>query len=163
MTTVHAYTNDQKILDLPHKDLRRARAAAVSIIPTTTGAAKAIGEVIPALKGKMDGLALRVPIPDGSVTDLTFELNKPVSRDELNGVLRDAAESHLSGIMEYSEEPIVSIDVIGNPHSSIVDGLATLVLNESGDGKGTLVKILAWYDNEWGYSCRLAEFAPKMI
>jgi len=163
MTTIHAYTNDQKILDLPHKDLRRARAAAVSIIPTTTGAAKAIGEVIPSLKGKMDGLSLRVPIPDGSVTDLTFELNKPVSRDELNGALRDAAESHLSGIMEYTEEPIVSCDVIGNPHSSIIDGLATMVLNESGDGKGTLVKVLAWYDNEWGYSCRLADFAPKMI
>ncbi len=163
MTTCHAYTNDQKILDLPHKDLRRARAAALSIIPTSTGAAKAIGEVIPELKGKLDGLSLRVPTPDGSVTDLTLELKTPVSKEELNAALKDASESSLSGIMEYTEEPIVSCDIIGNPHSSIIDGLATMVLNESGDGKGTLVKILAWYDNEWGYSNRLVDYAQKML
>ncbi len=158
MTTCHAYTNDQRILDLQHRDLRRARAAAVSIIPTTTGAAAAIGLVVPELKGKLDGLALRVPVPDGSVNDTTFELKKEVTKDEVNSALKRAAEGELKGVLEYTEEPIVSRDVIGNQHSAIVDGLSTMVIG----GKGTLIKVLTWYDNEWGFSCRLVDLLKYM-
>jgi glyceraldehyde 3-phosphate dehydrogenase len=153
MTTIHAYTNDQNILDLPHRDLRRARAASLSIIPTTTGAASAIGVVIPELAGKLDGLALRVPTPDGSINDLVVELNKEVTKEEVNAALRTAAEGELGGILQYTEDPIVSVDIIGNSHSSIVDGLSTNVIG----GKGNFVKVLSWYDNEWGYSCRLVD------
>jgi glyceraldehyde 3-phosphate dehydrogenase len=153
MTTTHAYTNDQRLLDLPHKDLRRARAAMMSIIPTTTGAAKAIGIVIPELNGKIDGMALRVPVSDGSIADMVLTLKKEVNRKEINKVLRDASETELKGIMEYTEEPIVSSDIIGNPHSSIVDGLSTMVLGD----KSKIVKVLSWYDNEWGFACRLID------
>ncbi len=157
MTTVHAYTNDQKILDLPHKDLRRARAAAVSIIPTTTGAAKAVGKVIPDLKGKLDGFALRVPVPDGSVVDLVAELKKPVTVEQVNKAMKQAAESSLKGILEYTEDPIVSCDIVGNSHSSIFDALSTMVM------EGTMVKVVSWYDNEWGYSCRVVDLLAKMF
>lgn len=153
MTTIHSYTGDQRILDFPHKDLRRARAAATSIIPTTTGAAKAVSLVIPELKNKIDGIAVRVPTPDGSLTDLTCLLNKGVSVEDVNESLKNAANTSLRGIMEYSEEPLVSVDIIGNPHSSIIDSLSTKVI---GEGK-KLIKILSWYDNEWGYSCRLVD------
>jgi glyceraldehyde 3-phosphate dehydrogenase len=153
MTTIHSYTNDQKILDLPHPDLRRARAAGQSIIPTTTGAARAIGEVIPSLQGKLDGRAMRVPTPDGSITDITVELNTEVSVDDVNKALKAAAEGNLKGIMGYTEEPIVSRDIIGDPHSSIIDGEFSLVVG----GKSRLVKIFSWYDNEWGYSSRLVD------
>lgn len=153
MTTVHAYTNDQNILDLPHKDLRRARAACVSIIPTSTGAAKAIGEVMPCLKGKLDGFAMRVPVADGSVTDLTVELEKPATKEQINNAMKKAASSDLSGVMQYSEDPIVSVDIIHNPHSCIFDSLSTMVISEPGN----LVKVVGWYDNEWGYSCRLVD------
>jgi len=152
MTTCHAYTNDQRVLDLTHKDLRRARAANLSIIPTTTGAAKAIGEVIPEVAGKLDGIALRVPVPDGSVTDLTIELKKEVTKDEINSAFKEAAND-LKGIFEYTNEPIVSVDVIGNPHSCVLDGESTMVLGE----RSNIVKVLGWYDNEWGYSCRLVD------
>ncbi len=156
MVTVHAYTNDQRVLDLPHKDLRRARAAALSTIPTTTGAAKAIGDVIPELKGKLDGLALRVPVPDGSINDLTVILSRDVTREEVNDAMKKAAESpKMKGIFVYTEDPIVSSDVVGNPASSIFDGLSTMV-------KGNLVKTLAWYDNEWAYSVRLMEMTKFM-
>jgi glyceraldehyde 3-phosphate dehydrogenase len=155
MTTVHAYTNDQRILDVGHKDPRRARAAAVNIIPTTTGAAKAIGEVIPELKGKMDGLSLRVPVPDGSVTDISIELEKEAKKEEINAALKEAANGKLRGILEFSEEPLVSSDIVGNPNSAIVDGLSTIAIGNS-------VKILSWYDNEWGYSNRLVELACRM-
>ncbi|RAP37296.1 type I glyceraldehyde-3-phosphate dehydrogenase [Candidatus Marinamargulisbacteria bacterium SCGC AAA071-K20] len=148
MTTVHAYTNDQAILDLPHKDLRRARAAAVSIIPTTTGAARAVALVLPELKGKLDGMAMRVPVPDGSVVDLTFESEKPVTREAINAAMKKAADGELKGILEYTEDPLVSCDIIGNPHSSIFDGLSTIVL-------GNMVKVVSWYDNEMGYSNRV--------
>ncbi|HID17017.1 TPA: type I glyceraldehyde-3-phosphate dehydrogenase, partial [Candidatus Bathyarchaeota archaeon] len=151
MTTCHAYTNDQRLLDLPHRDLRRARAAALSIIPTTTGAARAIGEVIPELKGKLDGLALRVPVPDGSITDIVVMLKREVTKEEVNLALKEASQGKLKGIMEYTEEPLVSVDIIGNPHSSIVDGLSTNVIG------GRLVKVLSWYDNEWGFSKRLVD------
>ena len=157
MTTVHAYTNDQKILDLPHKDLRRARAAAVSIIPTTTGAAKAVGKVIPDLKGKLDGFALRVPVSDGSVVDLVAELKKPVTVEQVNKAMKQAAESSLKGILEYTEDPIVSCDIVGNSHSSIFDALSTMVM------EGNMVKVLSWYDNEWGYSCRVVDLLAKMF
>jgi len=153
MTTVHSYTGDQRILDFPHKDLRRARAAAVSIIPTTTGAAKAVTLVMPELKGKLDGMAIRVPTPDGSLTDFTCLLKKEVSKEEVNNAFRNAAEGKLKGIMQYSEEPLVSVDIVGNPHSCIIDGLSTKV---NGD-RGNLLKILSWYDNEWGYSCRIVD------
>ena len=153
MNTIHSYTGDQRILDFPHKDLRRARAAAVSIIPTTTGAAKAVTLVIPELKGRLDGMALRVPTPDGSLTDFTCILKKEVSRDEVNNALRNAAEGTLKGIMQYTEEPLVSVDIVGNPHSAIIDGLSTKVNGE----RGNLLKILSWYDNEWGYSCRIVD------
>jgi glyceraldehyde 3-phosphate dehydrogenase len=155
MTTTHAYTNDQNILDGSHKDLRRARAAAVSIIPTSTGAAKAIGSVIPDLAGKMDGFALRVPVIDGSITDITVQVNKPAKKEEVNAALRKAAEGPLKGVMQYTEEPLVSVDIIGNPHSSIVDGPLTNSL-------GNMVKVVSWYDNEYGYSNRLVDFVRYM-
>ncbi|RLE78116.1 MAG: type I glyceraldehyde-3-phosphate dehydrogenase [Thermoprotei archaeon] len=150
MTTTHAYTNDQRLLDLVHRDFRRARAATLSIIPTTTGAAKAIGLVIPELKGRLDGVALRVPVADGSIVDLVAELEKEVTKEEVNEAFKKAAEGNLKGILEYTEEPIVSIDIIGNPHSAIVDGLSTNAI-------GNMVKVFAWYDNEWGFSCRLVD------
>jgi glyceraldehyde 3-phosphate dehydrogenase len=150
MTTVHAYTGDQRIHDAPHDDLRRARAAAVSIVPTTTGAAKAAALALPELKGRLDGMALRVPIPDGSVTDLSLVLEREVTVDEVNAAMRAAAEGPLKGILEYCEDPIVSIDIVGNPHSCVFDSLATMA-------NGRLVKVLGWYDNEWGYSVRLAQ------
>ncbi|HEY8341045.1 MAG TPA: type I glyceraldehyde-3-phosphate dehydrogenase [Egibacteraceae bacterium] len=152
MTTVHAYTNDQGTHDQPHKDLRRARAAAVSIIPTTTGAAKAASLPLPQLKGRLDGIALRVPVPDGSITDLVAVLNQEVTVEQVNDAFRSAAEGDLKGILEYTEDPIVSADIVGNPHSCIVDGLSTMA-------NGTLVKVLGWYDNEWGYSTRLVDLA----
>ncbi len=155
MNTIHSYTNDQIILDAPHKDLRRARSAAVSIIPTSTGAAKAIGLVIPELAGKLDGLAMRVPTPDGSVVDLTCELEKTPTVAEINAVMKAAAEGPMKGILEYCEDPIVSIDIVGNTHSSIYDVGLTMV-------KGNIVKIVSWYDNEAGYSNRLADMLEKM-
>ena len=157
MTTVHAYTNDQKILDLPHKDLRRARAAGVSIIPTTTGAAKAAGIVIPELKGKIDGFALRVPVSDGSIVDLVVELKESVTVEQVNAAMKQAAEGSLKGILEYTEEPLVSCDIVGNPHSSIFDALSTMVMD------GNMVKVVSWYDNEWGYSCRVMDLLAKMF
>jgi len=158
MTTCHAYTNDQRVLDLPHRDLRRARAAALSIIPTTTGAAKAVAEVIPELKGKLDGLALRVPVPDGSINDFVTVLKKEVTKEEVNAVLKESSETNLKGILQYTEDPIVSADIIGNSHSSIADGLSTNVIG----GRGKLVKVLSWYDNEWGFSCRLVDLLKLM-
>ncbi len=158
MNTIHAYTNDQNILDLPHKDLRRARAAAMSIIPTSTGAAKAIGLVMPELKGKLDGIAMRVPTPDGSVVDLTAELERPATAEAINAAMKAAAEGPMKGILQYCEDPIVSSDVIGNPASSIFDSLQTMVLG----GEGTFVKCVSWYDNEWGYSNRVVDLI-KMI
>lgn len=160
MTTVHSYTGDQRILDFPHKDLRRARAGAMNIIPTTTGAAKAVAEVIPEMKGRLNGMALRVPTPDGSVTDLTAVLNHDVTAEEVNAELKRAAQGPLKGIMEFSEDPLVSVDVIGNPHSSIIDGLSTMVI---GAERGNLVKILSWYDNEWGYSSRCVDLLTKLF
>ena len=151
MTTIHAYTNDQRILDLPHKDLRRARAAALSMIPTTTGAAKAIGLVIPELKGKLDGYAMRVPTPDVSVVDLVSLVEKPTTAEEVNAALKKAAEGPMKGILQYVEEELVSKDFTGNPHSSMVDAGFTKVID------GNLVKVVAWYDNEWGYSCRVRD------
>lgn len=159
MTTIHAYTGDQRLVDLPHKDFRRGRAAALSIIPTSTGAAKAIGEVVPALKGKMNGIALRVPTPCGSVTDLSFTTRAETTPEEINKELKQASEGKLKGIMEYSTDPIVSTDVIGNSHSSIIDGLSTMVIG----GRGNFCKILSWYDNEWGYANRIVELAPKLL
>ena len=153
LTTTHAYTSDQKLHDTPHKDLRRARASNVSIIPTTTGAAKSIGEVISDVNGKLDGLALRVPVPVGSINDITLLLNKDVKVEQINNVLKRSANNELKGILEYTEEPIVSSDVIGNSHSSIVDGLSTNVIGN----QGKLVKIMAWYDNESGFSNRLVD------
>lgn len=156
MNTIHSYTNDQIILDAPHKDLRRARAAAVSIIPTSTGAAKAIGLVIPELAGKLDGLAMRVPTPDGSVVDLTCELEKQVTKEEINEAMKKAAEGPMKGILEYCIDPIVSVDIIGNPHSSIFDSKLTQVMN------GNLVKVISWYDNEYGYSQRVAQLVTML-
>jgi glyceraldehyde 3-phosphate dehydrogenase len=158
MTTVHAYTNDQAIADQPHSDLRRARAAAQNIIPTSTGAARAVGKVLPELNGKLDGLALRVPVVDGSIVDLSVELSKEVTADEINAAVKAAAEGPLKGIVEYTEDPIVSSDIIMNPHSAIFDAQATLVLG----GKGTMAKIFAWYDNEWGYSSRVCDLIEKI-
>ncbi|MCK9202895.1 MAG: type I glyceraldehyde-3-phosphate dehydrogenase [Bacteroidales bacterium] len=155
MNTIHSYTNDQIILDAPHKDLRRARAAAISIIPTKTGAAKAIGLVIPELDGKMDGFAVRVPTPDGSLVDLTCELHRDVTKDEINAAMKAAANGSMKGILEYLDEPLVSCDIIGNSHSSIFDSGMTKILG------GNLVKVIAWYDNEYGYSCRLADLVEK--
>jgi glyceraldehyde 3-phosphate dehydrogenase len=156
MTTVHAYTNDQNVADLMHKDLHRARAAAINIIPTTTGAAKAVGLVIPELQGKLTGIAMRVPVADGSVTDLTAVLEKSVTRDEVNQAMRQAASGPLKGIMEYTEDPIVSSDIVGNPHSCIFDAEWTQVID------GNLVKVVGWYDNEWGYSCRTADIIARV-
>jgi len=157
MTTVHAYTNDQRILDLPHKDLRRARAAAVSIIPTTTGAAKTVGKVIPELDGKLDGCAMRVPVSDGSVVDFTAELGKETSVEEINAAFKSAAEGTLKGILEYCEDPIVSVDVVGNRHSCIFDSPSTMLIG------GNFVKVVGWYDNEIGYSARVVDLALKML
>jgi len=157
MTTVHSYTNDQQILDLPHKDLRRARAAALSIIPTTTGAAKAVALVLPHLKGKLNGFALRVPTPTVSVTDVVFEVEKATTKEEVNAVLKAAAENELKGILGYSEEPLVSVDYKGDERSSIVDALSTMVM------EGNLVKVVAWYDNEWGYSNRVADLLKYIV
>ncbi len=156
MTTIHAYTNDQNILDLPHKDLRRARAAALNMIPTSTGAAKAIGEVIPGVKGRLDGLAVRVPVMDGSLVDLVCRLKRTVTRDEVNAAMKTAALGPLKGILEYCEDPIVSNDVIGNPASSVFDSLATVVM------QGDMVKVLSWYDNEWGFSNRVVDALLKL-
>jgi glyceraldehyde 3-phosphate dehydrogenase len=150
MTTIHAYTNDQVILDFPHKDLRRARAAAQNIIPTTTGAAKATALVLPELKGKMDGMAMRVPVPDGSVTDLVVELGREVTKDEVNAAYRAAAEGPLKGYLHYTEDPIVSSDIVGSPASCTFDSLLTMTF-------GSQVKVIGWYDNEWGYSSRLVD------
>jgi glyceraldehyde 3-phosphate dehydrogenase len=152
MTTIHAYTNDQRILDLPHKDLRRARAAALSMIPTTTGAAKAVGLVLPELKGKLDGYSMRVPTPNVSVVDLVALVEKPTSVEAVNAAFKKAAEGSLKGILRYSEEELVSRDYLGDPHSCIVDAGFTKVID------GTCVKVIAWYDNEWGYSCRVRDF-----
>jgi len=156
MTTIHSYTNDQRTLDMPHSDLRRARSAAVSMIPTTTGAARAIGKVIPELNGKLDGLAVRVPTPDGSLTDLVAVVKKSTTVEEVNAEMKKAAEGALKGVLEYTEDPIVSVDIIGNPHSCIFDAGTTCVID------GTLVKVLGWYDNEWGYSCRCIDLMKKM-
>lgn len=153
MTTVHSYTNDQQILDVSHKDMRRARAAALSIIPTTTGAAKAVALVLPELKGKLNGFSMRVPTPNVSVIDLVVELEKKTSREEINAVLRDASHGILEGILDYTELPLVSTDFNGSSASSIIDGLSTMVMDEN------LIKVIAWYDNEWGYSCRVLDLA----
>ncbi len=155
MTTVHSYTNDQRLLDLPHSDLRRARSAAVNIIPTSTGAAKAVGKVIPELNGKLDGMAMRVPTADGSITDLVAVLNKETTVEEVNAAMKAAAEGAMKGILEYSEEPLVSSDILGNAHSSIFDSLSTMV-------NGNVVKVVSWYDNEWGYSCRVVDLLKKI-
>jgi glyceraldehyde 3-phosphate dehydrogenase len=156
MTTIHAYTNDQNILDLPHKDLRRARAAALSMIPTSTGAAKAIGEVVPSVKGHLDGIAVRVPVMDGSLVDLVCRLKATVTKEQVNAAMLAAAKGPMQGILEYCEDPIVSNDVIGNPASSVFDSLSTSVM------QGQLVKVLAWYDNEWGFSNRVVDALLKL-
>jgi glyceraldehyde 3-phosphate dehydrogenase len=156
MTTIHAYTNDQCILDLPHKDLRRARAAGLSMIPTTTGAAQAVALALPALKGKLTGMAIRVPVPDGSVVDLTAVLSRKASVEEINEAMRQAAGGEFEGILEYTEDPLVSCDVVGNPASAIFDSLSTTVID------GNLAKVVAWYDNEWGYSNRLADMVLQV-
>ncbi|MER3522922.1 MAG: type I glyceraldehyde-3-phosphate dehydrogenase [Ignavibacteria bacterium] len=155
MTTVHSYTNDQRLLDLPHKDLRRARAAALSIIPTTTGAARTVGKVIPELKGKLDGHSLRVPTPDASITDFVCTLKKPATKEEVNAALKKAAETTMKGIMQYTEDEIVSADIIGNEHSCIVDAKLTMAY-------GNTVKVFGWYDNEWGFSCRVVDLLRKI-
>lgn len=159
MNTIHAYTNDQRILDLPHKDLRRARSAAMSMIPTTTGAARAVSLVLPDLAGKLDGFATRVPTPDGSMVDLTVELEKEVTKDEINAAMKAAAEGPMKGVLAYTEDPIVSIDIVGNPASSIFDSGLTMVLNEPSN----LVKVVSWYDNEWGYSNRVKDLAGILL
>jgi glyceraldehyde 3-phosphate dehydrogenase len=155
MTTIHAYTNDQRILDLPHKDLRRARAAAINLIPTSTGAAKAIGLVLPDLKGKVDGVAVRAPVPTGSLTDLVVTLGREVTADEVNAAYRSAADGPLAGILRYTEDPIVSTDIVGSPFSCIFDSELTMA-------HGRTVKVFGWYDNEWGYSCRLVDLVAKL-
>lgn len=156
MTTVHSYTNDQNLLDLPHKDLRRARAAAISIIPSSTGAAKTIGKIIPELKGKLDGTALRVPTPNGSVTDFVCLLEKSVTIEEVNAAFKKAAETKMKGILEYTEDEIVSADIVHHPASCIFDAKSTMVI------EGNMVKVLGWYDNEWGYSCRVVDLIQKI-
>jgi glyceraldehyde 3-phosphate dehydrogenase len=156
MTTIHSYTNDQRILDLPHSDLRRARSAALSQIPTTTGAAKAVGKVIPDLKGKLDGISVRVPTPTGSLVDLVAVLKKEATKEEINAAVKKAAEGPMKGILEYTEDPIVSVDVIHNTASSVFDSLSTMV-------NGKMIKVLAWYDNEWGYSCRVVDLIPMLM
>jgi glyceraldehyde 3-phosphate dehydrogenase len=153
MTTIHSYTNDQRILDLPHEDLRRARAAALSMIPTSTGAAKAVGEVLPALKGKFHGISVRVPTPNVSLVDFTVQLGKSTSAEEINAAFKKAAEGSLKGVLQYSDAMTVSIDYNGNPHSSIFDSTNTMVLD------GTMAKVMAWYDNEWGFSNRMVDVA----
>lgn len=155
MTTIHSYTNDQGLLDQPHKDLRRARAGAVNIIPTSTGAAKAVGEVLPHIKGKLDGFALRVPTPDGSLTDFVCITEKETTKEEVNAVMKKASENEMKGILEYTEDPIVSSDIVGNSNSCIFDSLSTMV-------SGNLVKVIGWYDNEWGYSCRVVDLIKKI-
>ena len=156
MTTIHSYTNDQPVLDMPHSDLRRARAAACSIIPTTTGAAKAVGKVLPDLDGKLDGMAMRVPTPNGSVVDLVAELEKDTTAEEVNAAIKEAAEGPLKGILFYCEDPIVSSDIVGDPNSSIFDSLCTCVMN------GNMLKVVSWYDNEWGYSARCVDLFKMM-
>jgi glyceraldehyde 3-phosphate dehydrogenase len=156
MNTIHSYTNDQKILDAPHSDLRRARSAAVSMIPTTTGAAKAVGKIIPELKGKIDGVAVRVPTPTGSLVDFVAVLKKEVTKEEINAAMKKAAEGPMKGILEYTEDEIVSVDIIHNAHSSIFDAKSTMV-------NGNMIKILSWYDNEWGYSCRVVDLINKLF
>lgn len=156
MTTVHAYTSDQNIQDAPHKDLRRSRAAAMSIIPTSTGAAKAVGLVLPHLNGKLDGFALRVPTPDGSLTDLTVEVSKETTAEEVNNLFRQAAAGSMNGIIEYSDEPLVSIDIVHNPHSNIFDSDSTMVM-------GKLIKVVGWYDNEWGYANRTVDMVKVLM
>jgi glyceraldehyde 3-phosphate dehydrogenase len=156
MTTIHAYTNDQKILDMPHKDLRRARAAAMNLIPTSTGAAKALGEVLPELKGKLDGVAVRAPVMDGSLVDLVCQVKTATDVAGVNAAMKEAAAGPLKGILEYCEDPIVSMDVVGNPHSSVFDSLSTMVMG------GTMVKVFTWYDNEWGFSNRVVDALLRM-
>ncbi|RME77024.1 MAG: type I glyceraldehyde-3-phosphate dehydrogenase, partial [Planctomycetota bacterium] len=156
MTTIHAYTNDQRLADVPHKDLRRSRAASENIIPTTTGAAKAVGKVLPVLKGKLDGIAVRVPVPDGSVVDLTVELERDATSEAVNQAVFEASKGSLAGILEYSTEPIVSSDIIGNPHSSIFDSLCTKMVGSR------FLKVVSWYDNEWGYSNRVVDLMEKV-
>ena len=156
MTTIHAYTNDQVILDGPHSDLRRGRSCAVSQIPTTTGAAKAVSKVIPAMAGKLDGMAVRVPNPTGSLVDLVVTLDKEVTKEEINAAMKEAAEGPMKGVLEYTEDPIVSVDIVHNPHSSIFDALSTMA-------NGNMVKVLSWYDNEWGYSARVVDLALKLF
>jgi glyceraldehyde 3-phosphate dehydrogenase len=158
MTTIHAYTADQRLVDLPHKDLRRARAAAINLVPTSTGAAKAIGSVIPELAGRLNGFAVRVPVPTGSMVDLTFEAGQATSTEELNELFRERADTGvLEGILAYSEEPLVSSDIVASPYSAVFDAPLTTVV------EGTQVKVIAWYDNEWGYSNRLVELAGKVL
>jgi glyceraldehyde 3-phosphate dehydrogenase len=156
ITTVHAYTNDQRLADVPHSDFRRSRAASENIIPTTTGAARAVGKVLPALKGRLDGIAMRVPVPDGSIVDLVAELERPTDVAEINAAMQRAADGPLRGILEYSEAPIVSSDIIGSPHSAIFDAPSTKVL------RGDLIKVIAWYDNEWGYSSRVLDLIQRL-
>lgn len=156
MTTIHSYTNDQRVLDLPHKDLRRARAAGLSMIPTSTGAAKAIGLVLPELKGKLNGFSMRVPTPNVSAVDVTFEMKRDVTKEEVNGILKEAAEGHLKGILGYTDLPLVSRDFLNDPRSSIIDGDSTYVV-------GNMLKVVSWYDNEWGYSCRVVDLVDLMI
>jgi glyceraldehyde 3-phosphate dehydrogenase len=173
MNTIHAFTNDQSILDMPHSDLRRARAASMSIIPTSTGAAKAISLVLPELAGKLDGAAMRVPTPDGSVVDLVCELERPATKAEINAAMKAAAEGPMKGILEYTEDPVVSIDVVGNPASSVFDSLSTMVMpgggivgeiaNAVNPGAGTFIKVVSWYDNEWGYSSRVVDLIGKVF
>ena len=151
MNTIHAYTNDQRILDQTHEDLRRARSAAQNIIPTTTGAARAVGAILPELQGKIHGMSLRVPVSTGSITDFVAEIEKTASVDDINEAFKSAAANELQGILEYTEDPIVSSDIVKNPHSCIIDGLSTMVM------EGNMVKVLGWYDNEWGYSCRTSD------
>jgi glyceraldehyde 3-phosphate dehydrogenase len=155
MTTIHSYTNDQRLLDLPHKDLRRARAAALSIIPTTTGAARTVGKVIPELKGKLDGFSLRVPTPDASITDFVAVLKKPATKEQVNDAMKQAAATTLKGILQYSEEELVSTDIIGNEYSCIFDSKLTMA-------QGSTVKVFGWYDNEWGFSCRVIDLLKKI-
>jgi len=157
LTTIHAYTNDQRLADVPHKDRRRSRAAAENIIPTTTGAARAVGKVMPSMEGKLDGMAMRVPVPDGSIVDLVCRLTQEPSRDEVNQAVKAAAEGDLAKVMEYSEVALVSSDIIGNPHSSIFDALSTIT---EGDG---FVRVVSWYDNEWGYSNRVVDLIDRLV
>ncbi len=158
MTTIHAYTADQRLQDMPHKDPRRSRAAALNLIPTTTGAAKAVGLVLPELNGKLNGFSMRAPVPTGSAVDLVFTTANPLTPEEINAALKTAAEGPLKGILDYTEDPIVSTDIVGDPHSSIVDGKSTMVI-----GDGRMAKVIAWYDNEWGYSNRCVELAGKVL